>query len=896
MITHFQISTASQNLKANLLIVLILLLSLNGKSVLAQAQSLKSPVDHFGFTPGDEGMLFDYEQLIEYLKSADEGSDRLEMREIGLSPLGKPMYAVFISSESNIRNLDYLSQINKQLAINPEIPENELTQFVENGKVFFLATLSMHSTEVGPTQSFPLIAYDLITTKDPAKTQWLENVVYMVVPCHNPDGMDMVVDHYRKYKGTKYETSSLPGVYHKYVGHDNNRDFVVLTQTDTKAISKLTSTEWYPQVMFEKHQMSSTGPRYFVPPNHDPIAENIDAIVWNWTGIFGSNLVKDLTQDGLSGVVQQYAFDNYWPGSTETSMWKNVLSMLTEAANTKLATSVYIETNELRVSGKGLSEYKKSTNMTQPWPGGWWKLSDIVRYEITSTMSIIETCSENRKQILELRNQLCRDEVNRGRTQPPYFYILPEEQHDQSEWFELARLMQEHGVRVYRLEKDFVVGNSTYKTGSMVIPLSQPFRPFIKEVMEKQVYPVRRYSLNGEIIKPYDITSWSLPLHKGLSCFEINTSDSGNQPSLEIWDTLKTAPQINRNATDSDLCCLLPCTNNGSFKIVFWAMKEGFSVSRIVENDSLNNAFKKGDFVIESADKSVKDKLETQLKSMKIPAGFISKPGKEYFMPLNLKKIALLETWNQDIDAGWTRFIMDSYYIPFTVLHPAEVETTDLEKMFELLIIPDNQKDLLLSGKFKNAAGELIPSSLPPQYNKGMGDKGFQKILKFLENGGIIVAIEEGAGLFEGPLKLGIDDPNGEEFILPFKNIFADIIKKGYDCPGSFLTVNLKKDHPLTLGMPSVTGAFFREVSVFTTSIPGMGTDRRVIGTFPENNLLLSGYLVNETLASEKVNMIWMKKGKGQLVLFGFNPVFRASTPATYKLFFNSVLLEKMTD
>jgi hypothetical protein len=169
----------------------------------------------------------------------------------------------------------------------------------------------------------------------------------MMVPSQNPDGMDMIVNHYKKYKGTKYDGCSMPGVYNKYVGHDNNRDYVTLTQPDTRAIANAYANEWYPQVLLEKHQMWSTGTRYFVPPNHDPIAENINEEMWNWTWIFGSNMAKDMTSQGLAGVSQHYLFDDYWPGSTETSIWMNIISLLTEAASVQYAKPVYIRPNEL---------------------------------------------------------------------------------------------------------------------------------------------------------------------------------------------------------------------------------------------------------------------------------------------------------------------------------------------------------------------------------------------------------------------------------------------------------------------------------------------------------------------------------------------------------------------
>ena len=369
----------------------------------------QSPKDYFGFEPGTDRMLFNYEQLIGYLQKLDEASGMVKMVEIGKSPMGKPMYICFISSEGNIKNLDRLKEINRKLALDPDLTDEEQESLIQEGKVFFLATLSMHSGEVAPSQAAPAIAYELVTNSAlNTKPSTLDEVVYMLVPCHNPDGMDMIVEHYNKYKGTRNETTSMPGIYHKYVGHDNNRDFLGLTQSDTRAIAAVYNKDWFPQVMVEKHQMGSTGVRYFIPPPHDPIAENIDAGIWNWIGVFGSAMMKDMTQQGLKGIAQKTIFDDYWPGCTETCIWKNVIGMLTEGASVDIATPIYIEPNELEVWGKGLSEYEKSINFPDPWPGGWWRLSDLVAYEKASTYSIIKTSSEYKEDILKFRNELCR--------------------------------------------------------------------------------------------------------------------------------------------------------------------------------------------------------------------------------------------------------------------------------------------------------------------------------------------------------------------------------------------------------------------------------------------------------------------------------------------------------
>ncbi|RMG26040.1 MAG: hypothetical protein D6732_21695, partial [Methanobacteriota archaeon] len=363
--------------------------------------------------------MFTYEQLIDYLKLLEQQTDRIQLRQIGHSPMGKPMYIAFISSNENLARLDELKKINRELALNTGLTPEQVREYVDKGRVFVLGTLSMHSNEVGPSQAAAKIACELATTTDPEILNWLDRVVYMMIPNHNPDGMDMVVNHYLKTRGTKYEGSNLPGVYHKYVGHDNNRDFVTLSQEDTRAIAAIYNLEWYPQVMVEKHQMGSTGPRYFVPPPHDPIAENVDGHIWSWIGVFGSNLMKDMTQAGLKGVSQHYLFDDYWPGSTETCIWKNVIGFLTECASVRIATPVYVDPTELRVGGKGLSEYKKSINMPVPWEGGWWRLSDIVEYERVSTFSILKTAALHDKKILRFRNDIARKEVQKGKNEPP---------------------------------------------------------------------------------------------------------------------------------------------------------------------------------------------------------------------------------------------------------------------------------------------------------------------------------------------------------------------------------------------------------------------------------------------------------------------------------------------
>jgi hypothetical protein len=693
--------------------------------------------------------------------------------------------------------------------------------------------------------------------------------------------MDMVVANYKKYKGTKYEGASMPGIYHKYIGHDNNRDYVSLTQEDTRSVARVYNLDWFPQVMIDKHQMGSNSIRYYVPPACDPIAENVDAELWAWTGIFGTNMLKDLTGAGLAGVGQKTIFDDYWPGSTQTSNWKGVISMLTEAASVKDATPVYIEHNELSVSGKGLSEYEKSINFPLPWKGGWWRLSDIVKLEVESTMSIIKTSSLFKEDILKFRNELCRKEVNKGRNEAPYYYVIPKDQDDQSEFMNIQSLLLEHGIKVFSLKEDYTLNGTNLKAGDIVLPLAQSFRPFLKEVMEKQEYPVRHFTPGGEVIRPYDVTSWSLPLHMGLDCKEVNIRD--------IVFEGKLRPVLEKSVTANkhySLPLLFPSSDNGSYKAAFIAIKTGARVERLAEPVAIDGRnFKPGSFLISSGNDTLADYLVKESLAQPLT---IKQKDKLKLSPVKMPRIAVVETYFHDMDAGWTRFVFDSYMIPFTVIHPQEFEKADLSGKYDVVVFPATGKQQLMTGK---PGSETRPamSNYPPEFQKGMGKKGLEKVLMFVNDGGTVLSWCESTDLFTGMLDFTRDSVK-EEFMLPFSNDAAAAATAGLFVPGSFMKARFA-EHPLTYGEPAETGIFYSGTPLFNTRAPGFDMDRRVIGNFVKKDLLMSGYAEKEEKLAEKPVMLWLRKGKGQFVLYSFNPVFRASSQGTYKLLFNALLL-----
>ena len=869
-------------LKSFLFPVLAALLLLPGKPAISQ--ELTTPEAHFGFRPGEDRKLLGYQSLIDYLKKLESQTDRMRILQTGVSELGKPIYVAFISSAQNIARLEELRGINRRLALDGNIPDEQRRQMIDQGRVFVLATLSMHSTEVGPSQAAPLMAYNILAGLVPGMDQWLDDVVFMMMPCHNPDGMDMIVDHYNLNLGTNWEGVSLPGVYHRYVGHNINRDFITLSQKENQAVADLYNLEWFPQVLVEKHQMGQTGPRYFVPPNHDPIAQNIDETLWNWTWVFGSNMARDMTAKGLAGITQNYLFDDYWPGSTQTSAWKNTISMLTEAASVQIATPVYVEFNELSVSGKGLAEYKKGIRMPLPWMGGWWHLSDIVEYELESMFSIIRTGSQWRADILEWRNDIGRKEIARGRSEAPYHYIIPRQQHDAGEMHQMLALLERHGISLYRASQDVVLGSQRIQQGDVVIPMSQAFRPFIKEVMEKQEFPVRRYTTGGEIIQPYDITSWSLPFHRGVSSIELDRYYPELDQLIEAVSAADLFPAVRPQQANF---LLFAANLNESYRVAFTALAAGLEVERsqsdITHQGQLIPA---GSFLVSPGrrQRQIPDELFAGLSVE--PTAMSQKPQGD-FRSISMPRIALIEHWMHDMDGGWTRFLFDNYGIPYTIIRPGDMQRAELRNI-DVIIFPDANKNILMQGRQERNGQVFIPS-YHPDIAKGMGKEGWQKVLAFIEQGGKVLSWGNSVELFFGLMEPGNDKP---AFRFPVDGAGNGLRTQGFLVPGSFLRIDLVANHPLTLGMPSQIGIFQRTEPILRTSIPSFGMDRRVIGRFPEKEILMSGYAQNEQLLENMPAMVWMRRGQGQLVLYSFAPNFRGSTPVSNKLIFNALLLE----
>ena len=479
---------------------LLLLLAL----ALPTFAQIPTPSQFLKMNVGADRTLADYKQITSYFRALDAASPRVDVRVLGKTVLGEEMIMAVISSEENIRNQERIKTIARRLADPRGLSDSEADAMIREGKSIVLVTCNIHSTEIASSQMAMEWAHALASATDAETKRRLDNVVLLLVPSLNPDGQTMIVDYYRKYAGTRYEGGRLPWLYHHYVGHDNNRDWYMLTQPETRALNRAVYHEWNPQLFVDEHQMGSDGPRMFIPPFADPVDPDVHPLIWREVNMVGANMAFRLEQANKSGLIYGYQFDAYWLGGTRnTGWWKNVTGLLLEIASAKIATPVYVEPTELRGGTKGLVDYKPTINHPNPWKGGWWRMRDIMDYERIASDALVELAADRREDLQ--RNLLVRARAALTIAKPNEGYRIPKQQHDWPTATHLAWLMNEHNVEVRQSEN-----------GDYWIPLGQPYAKFVLEMMEPQRYPEVRLQPGRDILRPYDVASWTLPLQMGV--------------------------------------------------------------------------------------------------------------------------------------------------------------------------------------------------------------------------------------------------------------------------------------------------------------------------------------------------------------------------------------------
>ncbi len=798
--------------------------------------TLPQPEVSLGFKIGTDRQLAKWDQFLDYFRKLDVASERVQLDVLGKTTLGRPFVVATISSAQNLKRLDELRDIQRQLADQRTGPSGGYEGLIAAGKTIVVMTCSIHSTEVGGTFTATELAERLASDNSAEVEQILNNVVLLLVPSLNPDGTDIVADWYRKTLNTPSEGTAPPVLYHHYTGHDNNRDWYAFTQVETQlTVDKILNT-WHPQILHDIHQMGGAGARFFVPPYIDPWEPNVDPALIAGVNALGTSMAFELTSQGKRGVLVNGMFDAWTPARAYTHYHAG-LRILSETASARLATPTDVPASRL-TQGLNYHAATASWNFPKPWPGGRWTIRDIIDYQKAGAMALLAHAARYRETYLRNFYAISKRAIEaEGR---PFAFLLPEPEMpasikdatrrlnesvrsttgtpaEQAEAGEklMARITSEPstaeevryylkiegldrilatlkrgGVEVMSAHEEFIAEGKVYPVGTHIILMKQPYAAFAKALLEVQRYPDLREYPGGPPRRPYDVTAHTLPLLMNATAISI---------SRPFQVTMKLEPKA-------------------------------LVIQGRVRSDTT-------------------------------------------------ARVGLYRNHLPSMDEGWTRWLFDQYRFPYAPVQDAEVRAGGLRAKFDAIILPDQPANALFNGlpsrATQGAEGEMA-GTYPAEVAGGLGAAGVDSLRQFVEAGGTLVT-------FNNASTFAI-----ERFQLPVRDVLKGVAARDFYCPGSILRTQLDATSPLSFGLDADSIAWFEGSPAFEVTDPARA---KIIARYPvDNSPLLSGWILGDRLLRGKGAMVEVNMGEGRVILFGFRPQYRGQSLATVPLVFNAIL------
>lgn len=474
------------------------------------AAVVPAPAGHFGHAIGADRTVLDWDRTVAYFRALETASPRIKVRELGKTAEGRPFIAAFIAAPGTIANLDRYSEIQRRLADPRITSEAEAARFAREGKAIVMITCAIHSTELAATHTAVEFAYRLLTEDNPRFRAILDNTVFILVPSLNPDGQDKVTRWYRKTLGTPYEGTAPPELYHKYLGHDNNRDWYIHSQPETQLTVAQLHNVWHPQIVYDVHQQGTTASRIFVPPWLDPIEPNIDGILVQEMNMIGTSMAMDLTAAGKTGVAVNASYD-FWSPARHYQSFHGGMRILTESASANLASPVTVAAERLDRNALGYNAQERSWNHIEPWTGGTWRLRDIIDYQLIAYESCLYNAAIHREELL--RNFY---RIGQRQTARKGAFVFAAAQRDPGAARKLLQTLEAGQVEIYRAAE-----------GGFIVPMQQPYSGYAKALLERQRYPDLRMYPDGPPKRPYDVTAHTLPLLMGVDVKFVEEAPAG---------------------------------------------------------------------------------------------------------------------------------------------------------------------------------------------------------------------------------------------------------------------------------------------------------------------------------------------------------------------------------
>ena len=868
-------------------------------SYVPESSTVPSPTDFLGRIVGAPNELTNVATIHAYFHSMAQKTPRVEVRKIGTSEEGRDIMVVLVSSEANLAASARHFETTRKLADPRNTTDEAMRQLVKDGKVVYYILAGLHSTETGPPEMVMELAYRLAVSEQPEIQRIRDNVIVMITPVVEPDGRDRQVEwYYRHLRDSKLpfheqRRFSSPPYWGHYAFHDNNRDGMQLTLALTRAVNDM-YWEAHPQVVHDLHESL---PLLYISTGHGPYSDAVDPVTVNeWTQ-FAHHEASELQAMGLPGVWTWGFWDGWWPGYL-FSVGNNHKSVgrFYETFGNSLAGTFERELEEVEFVGKSVT----TEQWYRPWPPDkkvTWSLRNNTNYMQSGVLAALTYAADHRAELL--RNFWVKGarSLERGKTEAPFAWIIPEDQKDPQRLVHLINLLRKHRIEVHKLGSGFESKGTAYPSGSYVVRMDQPYRNAAKNFLEEQKFPP------NEPNPPYDDVAWTWPLLFGVEAHQIDDKAVLDAKMSELTADIATRGS---SSGDGPIFLIKDTGQNALLPARFVLGDRRVEVAQ-AEFKAKGETYPAGSWIVR-IEKSRAQKLANDFGLTLV--GVDAAPNVPVHL-LEVPRIGVMHTWTSTQDCGWVRYTFDTQGIPYTLLSPDELRQGRLGDSYDVILFPRARGDFarMVHGidpkygplpyvKTAEYPSHGVPNG-SPDITGGMGFEGLSNLADFVRGGGVLITLADSGRLpVDGGLARNVNSGSAGR------------------TPGSVVRAkSLQPTHPILYGYGPYPTMFRGNGPVFDVDKEDRGlvvaqfglkkvgeddaesakdedTDKSNgdAGLPEDKRLVLSGWVQSESELNGKPAILDVPLGRGRVVLFSFNPLHRYLNHADFRYVYNAIL------
>ncbi len=707
----------------------------------APAGSIPSPASFFGFAAGAVDRIADWTAIQNYFAMLAAKSPRVRTISAGSTTDGRPIMAAFVSAPENITRLAEIQEVNRLVGDPRRVVNDEQARaLVRDQKVIVAIGFGGGQAEIGATHVASALLFELAASNDPKLLAVLRDVVVILIPSVNPDGLTREVEWHRQSAGTTFDGGTIPWPLHKYAGVDPGGDAFVLNLDESRALSALLARDWRPQVFLSIRGSARGGPRIFYPPAPLAADSGMDPLVSHEAGLLAHAVA--LT---LASVDRPIAI----AGADGSRAPLDARSAAFLGHNT-----VYLRLE----------------------PG-----APDVDDGVASAKGVLGAASKYREELVANFYTAGRREIDRGRRGSPFAYIIPADQYDPAAARKLAYALIQAGVDVHQAQEPLVAGDAVYPAGTSLVLMSQPFGAYVRMLLDPQ-----RASADRAPDRPASVEGrmGSLPMRMNV---RVDRIDKPFEVSiLSRLESVSIAPRFVVGQPKADYY-FVDTKGSGGAVLIARAMAAGLQPEWTLESVDLDGyRYLAGTMVLRPA-KAARQMAETLAKDYGARVyGARGRPPLS--TTLAQARTGLYRPWIDGAGDGWTEWLLEHYGVPFKVIRDADVRAGGLRASFDAIILPSLDPASLREGNRKGTA--------PDSYAGGLGDAGVAALAAFVNDGGTLVCQGRASELAIDALKLPVRVVLHDAASVPG----ARSDSRGE--PGSPIGISFESGNPLGFGMP----------------------------------------------------------------------------------------------